>query len=132
MAGLIRKREGQGSEISRATEPSWPLGAWDPFRTFGITDPFRRLLSRDPFAEVASMMPTTGPFVPDMEVREAKDAYVICADLPGMREEDLQIDVSGNRLTISGKREEEQREEGERYYTYERSYGSFNRSFTLP
>lgn len=40
--------------------------------------------------------------------------------------------MTGNRLTIAGQRHEEQREEGERYYTYERSYGSFSRSFTLP
>jgi len=51
---------------------------------------------------------------------------------PGVREEDLDISLTGNRLTVSGKREEEHREEDDRYYAYERSYGSFSRSFTLP
>jgi HSP20 family protein len=107
----------------------------DPFRMFAQMDPFRRMremLSFDPFGEFESMLPATRQFVPDMEVRETKDAFVISADLPGLREEDVQIDVSGNRLTISGKRDEERRDEGERYYTYERSYGSFTRSFMLP
>ncbi|HYG68700.1 MAG TPA: Hsp20/alpha crystallin family protein, partial [Anaeromyxobacteraceae bacterium] len=71
-------------------------------------------------------------FVPSFEVKETKDAYVFKADLPGIREEDLDINLTGNRLTVSGKREEEKRSEEERYYAYERSYGSFSRSFTLP
>lgn len=50
----------------------------------------------------------------------------------GVRDEDLEISLTGNRLTVSGKREEEHRQEDERYYAYERSYGSFSRSFTLP
>jgi HSP20 family protein len=65
-------------------------------------------------------------------VKETKDAYVFKADLPGIREEDLDISLTGNRLTVSGKREEEKREEDDRFYAYERSYGSFSRSFTLP
>ena len=142
MAGILRRREGQqgeSREMTRQTQGQDPfqwLTAWDPFRTFGTMDPFRRMremFSWDPFAEMTTGFPTMGRrFVPDMEVREAKDAYVICADLPGLREEDLNVDVTGNRLTVSGKREEEQRDEGERYWTYERSFGSFTRSFALP
>ena len=45
---------------------------------------------------------------------------------------ELDVTVTGNRLTISGKREAEKREQTDTYYTYERSYGDFNRSFTLP
>jgi HSP20 family protein len=126
---MTRQTQGQQDPFQR-------LASWDPFRTFGSMDPFRRMremMSMDPFAEMSSVFPTTGrQFMPDMEVRETKDSYLICADLPGLREEDLQVDVSGNRLTISGKREEEQRDENERYWAYERSYGSFTRSFVLP
>ncbi len=43
----------------------------------------------------------------------------------------MPVTVTGNRLTVSGKREAEQREESDRYYAYERSYGSFTRAFTL-
>ncbi|TAK18088.1 MAG: Hsp20 family protein, partial [Myxococcaceae bacterium] len=47
-------------------------------------------------------------------------------------EKDLEISMTGNRLTVSGHREAEKRDESDRYYLYERSYGSFSRSFTLP
>jgi len=94
----------------------------------------RELLNWDPFAE---MMPALSSrdlqvFNPSFEVKETKDHYVFRADLPGVREEDLEITLTGSRLSVSGKREAEQRKEDERYYAYERSYGSFTRSFTLP
>jgi len=141
MAGIVRKREGQSREISQqqqqGTRPS-QLRPWslDPFRSLGFADPFRRMremLSWEPFAEMESMLPSLPrSFAPDLEVRETKDGYAICADLPGLTEENVSVDVSGRRLTICGKREEEQRDESDRYWAYERSYGSFTRSFTLP
>lgn len=100
-----------------------------------IPDPFemmRDLMRWDPFAEMGITGGRDVTFVPSFEVKETKDAYVFKADLPGIREEDLDISLTGNRLTVSGKREEESRDENDRYYAYERSYGSFSRSFTLP
>jgi HSP20 family protein len=73
-----------------------------------------------------------GLFAPNFDVKETKDGYEFRADLPGVREEDLEISLTGNRLTISGKREQEKHEQGDTYYTSERSYGSFSRAFTLP
>jgi HSP20 family protein len=57
---------------------------------------------------------------------------VFKADLPGMKEKDVEVSFTGNRLTLSGKREEEKREEKDNYFACERSSGSFSRSFTLP
>ena len=71
-------------------------------------------------------------FVPTFEVKETKDAFIFKADLPGVDEKDIEITLTGDRLTVTGKRESEKREEGERFYTYERSYGTFSRAFTLP
>ena len=71
-------------------------------------------------------------FIPAFEVKETPDAYLFKADLPGVKEGDLEIALSGNRILISGKREAEQLEEGDTFYAYERSYGGFSRSFTLP
>lgn len=71
-------------------------------------------------------------FAPKFDVRESADSYVFTADLPGIKEDDLDISVTGNRLTVSGRREEEKNQEDDRYYAIERSYGSFSRSFTLP
>jgi HSP20 family protein len=71
-------------------------------------------------------------FMPSFEVKETKTGYVFKADVPGVSEKDLDIQLTGTRLSISGKRESEKQEQGESYYCFERSFGSFNRSFTLP
>lgn len=118
MANLIRRSSPGSVAPSRA--------AFDPF------DMMRDLMRWDPFAQLETAGGRELGFVPSFEVKETKDGYVFKADLPGIREEDLEISLTGNRLTVSGKREEERREEDERYYAYERSYGSFSRSFTLP
>jgi HSP20 family protein len=103
-----------------------------PARTLDPFEMMRDLMRWDPFAELGTWGTREAAFVPSFEVKETKDAYLFRADLPGVREEDLEISLTGNRLTVSGKREEEKREEDERYYAYERSYGSFSRAFTLP
>jgi HSP20 family protein len=71
-------------------------------------------------------------WVPPMDLVEAEDHFVLKADLPGLREEDVNIEIQDGTLTISGERkaEHEQRERG--WYRIERSFGSFNRSLTLP
>lgn len=71
-------------------------------------------------------------FSPDFEVRETKDGLLFRADVPGVKEEDVDVTVVGNRLRISGRRELEQESRGDTWYAAERSYGSFTRSFVLP
>lgn len=94
---------------------------WDPFRLMNE-------LMRWPMTDSRS----SAMFAPDFEVKETENAYLIQADLPGVKEEDINITVSGNQLTVSGKREASREEGDERYYIYERRFGSFTRSFTLP
>ena len=71
-------------------------------------------------------------WMPAMDLVEADDHFVLKADLPGMAEEDVSIEVRDNALTISGERkaEHEKRERG--WYRVERSFGSFSRSLSLP
>jgi HSP20 family protein len=92
----------------------------------------REMLRFDPFREMVPWAGQATEFNPQFDVRETADAYVFRADLPGVEEKDLDISLTGNRLTVSGKREYEQRNENDTYYTCERSFGSFTRSFTLP
>ena len=100
--------------------------------------PFQRLvrdmLRWDPFREMAStwIVPEAVTFSPAFEVKETKDAYLFKADLPGVKDKDVEVKLHGTRLTISGKREAEREDQSDAYYTYERSYGSFMRTFTLP
>jgi HSP20 family protein len=71
-------------------------------------------------------------WVPQMDLVEAEDHFVLKADLPGLDEGDVSIEVQDGTLTISGERkaEHEQRERG--WYRIERAFGSFSRSLTLP
>jgi HSP20 family protein len=93
----------------------------------------RDLMNWDPFREMGTSVPQLATaFSPTFEVKETKDSYQFKADVPGVKDSDIEVTVTGNRLGISGKREEEKKEQNDRYYTYERSYGSFTRSFTLP
>jgi HSP20 family molecular chaperone IbpA len=96
-----------------------------------VRDPFsmaRELLSWDPFF---GGRPATA-FSPAFEVKETADSFVLKADLPGVAEGDLDIGVHNNVLTVSGSRSAEERKEGETYALYERQFGSFTRSFSLP
>ena len=94
-------------------------------------DPFamaRELLSWDPFFTDRRV----SAFSPAFEVKETTDSFVLKADLPGVAEADLDISVHNNVLTVSGTRQAEERKEGEGYALYERQFGSFSRSFSLP
>jgi HSP20 family protein len=75
-----------------------------------------------------------GIWSPRIDVQQRGDALQVCADLPGVRKEDVNIDLTEEGLTITGERREE-REEGGReqgYRSIERSYGSFYRTIPLP
>jgi len=78
------------------------------------------------------MRPSKPAFVPSFEVKETDAGYVLTADLPGVKESDLDISLHNRVLTVSGIRQAEERKEGDTYYVYERQYGSFSRSFSLP
>jgi HSP20 family protein len=113
---------------SRETAPA-PLARrqFEPFRLM------RDLFRWDPFEQMRPLWSRElEAYAPAFDVKETKDSFVFKADLPGIKEQDLEVTSAGNRLTVSGKREAEKEEKDDTYYTYERSYGSFTRSFTLP
>ena len=70
--------------------------------------------------------------IPTVDMYEEGNEVVMKADLPGVRKEDIHLDVSENVLTISGERKTEEKGEKGTLYTCELSYGSFSRSFELP
>ena len=116
------------AQIVRRTTPELPsLARLDPLQMM-------RDLGWDPFQEMTpfgSRVPSA-TFAPQFEVRETKDAFIFKADLPGVEEKNLDVSLTGNRLTVSGLREQEEREEGDNFFAYERAYGNFTRAFTLP
>lgn len=113
---LITRNNGNGNT------PTAPTRYRDPFQMA------RELLSWDPFYGGRQV----SAFVPAFEVKESNDAFVLKGDLPGVNEADIDIAVHNNVLTVSGTRTAEERKEGEAFALYERQYGSFSRSFSLP
>lgn len=119
----IAVRKDNGNKIARTPTPA----EWEPLRVM------RSLLNWDPFGEMAAFpLDERGTFAPHFEIKETKGAYIFKADVPGVKENDLDVTVTGNRISVGGRREAEKEEQGETYYAYERSYGQFTRSFTLP
>ena len=97
----------------------------------GLRTEMDRLFER--FLEPAwNELSTLGDWQPKVDITETKDTVVVKAELPGMKKEDLDLNISENLLTIKGekKKEEEVKEKG--YYYSERSYGSFTRTVELP
>lgn len=109
------------------------LVRWEPAREISsLQTEMNRLFNT--FFEPAAAGAQSGPprWVPPMDLLEAEDAFTLRADLPGIPESDVHVEVEGDVLTISGERRSEQRENKEGYVRTERAYGTFRRSVSLP
>jgi len=71
-------------------------------------------------------------FVPAVDIAEDSRAYTLTLDLPGVRPEDVKIELDGHRLTVSGEKKLQRDEQNGRVYRFERRSGAFQRVFTLP
>jgi HSP20 family protein len=71
-------------------------------------------------------------WTPAMDLVETDEHFVLRADLPGLTESDVTIELEDNVLTVSGERKAEHESKGEGFYRVERSFGSFSRALTLP
>src|SRR6476646_10750681 len=71
-------------------------------------------------------------WIPAMDLVETKEHYVLRADLPGLSDEEVNVQLQDNVLTISGERKAEHETQQEGYYRLERAFGGFSRSLTLP
>jgi len=105
---------------------------WDPLRELdSLQGDMNRLFDR--FFEGR---PANGigraRWIPAMDVVEKEDHLELRADLPGMREDDVNIEVKDSVLTISGERRSDHEEKGEGYHRVERAFGHFSRSVNLP
>jgi HSP20 family protein len=73
-----------------------------------------------------------GRYAPAMDIRETDEAYIVEADVPGLRRDDIQLEVADNVLTIKGERKDEKQEKEKNYHRVERHFGSFVRSVAIP
>jgi HSP20 family protein len=75
---------------------------------------------------------TTVDWAPSVDISETDNEYVIKAEIPEVKKEDVKVTVEDGQLTIQGERKQEKEEKGKRFHRVERSYGSFMRSFGVP
>ena len=71
-------------------------------------------------------------FVPSLDIAETEKEYVVHVDLPGVKSQDVKLEIHEDRLTISGKRESVEKAEGKNYHRVERTSGEFFRTVVLP
>ena len=109
------------------------LVRWEPFE--GLNRLHSRIndLFDENFGRARSLpSATAGAWLPPVDILESKDAYLIRAELPGMKKEDFHLEVNDGTLTLSGERKAENVSDGVAYHRNERVHGRFSRSFYLP
>ena len=103
------------------------LVTYDPFVDTGIDELFRG------FFKPVRMEGTRTPVTIKMDVTETGDGYLIHAEMPGVKKENINVEIEGNAVTITAEvRREREKKEGDKVLRSERYYGNVYRSFTLP
>lgn len=110
------------------------LSVWNPMREFAnLENRLERLFgagfsSRNGEKEALAV----AQWAPLVDISEDANEYLVKAELPEVKKEDVKVNVENGQLTISGERKSEKEEKGKKFHRVERSYGSFLRTFTLP
>jgi HSP20 family protein len=106
---------------------------WDPFRDLlSIQDRMNRLFEQTLSRSRAEEGIAASTWTPAVDIYETPETIVLKAELPGLRREDIGIEVRDNTLTLRGERRFAKDDQEENYLRIERAYGAFQRSFTLP
>lgn len=109
------------------------LVRWEPFRELAA---LQSELGRWMSQTLGGMAPTgnghSSTWLPAVDAWETEQELVLAFDLPGIERDQITIELEENILTVSGQREQTQEQSGERFYRFERRYGTFARSVTLP
>jgi HSP20 family protein len=109
------------------------LVRWDPFRELeSMSDRLNRVFARPTLSTSSREALTVADWMPTVDISESDTEYLIKAELPEVKKEDVKVTVENGVLTLQGERRQEKEEKGKKYHRVERSYGSFARSFTLP
>lgn len=110
---------------------------WSPYRSMALMNKELENLFEDfaaPwFGRKAGEQETAGmTWMPDVDLSESKDGYILKAELPGVAKEDVKVTMNEGVVTISGEKKMEKETKENNYHRSERVYGSFTRSFRLP
>lgn len=99
-----------------------------------LRDAMNRLFDEsfwDPFDQSHSLVPWDRTF-PKLDISETDKEVKISANVPGVDPDDIEVEIDENSVRISGTMDKEEKEEDEKFYSYEREYGEFHREFSLP
>ena len=106
---------------------------YDPFRDLRtLQEEVNRLFSTNLTRGFGEEGIGRGAWNPSVDIYENKDQIVLEAELPGMKQEDFDLSIESNVITLRGERRFEKTDDSDNYHRVERSYGAFTRSFTLP
>jgi HSP20 family protein len=106
---------------------------WDPFRDLvTLREKMNRLFEEAYSSRGEEKDLITSTWTPSVDIYETEHELVLTAELPGIDESDINIEIEDNTLTIKGERKLEKEIREENYHRIERAYGSFARSFSLP
>ena len=109
------------------------LVRWNPFRELEeMSEKLDRLFSKGIARHDGEENLTAVDWAPRVDISETEREYLIKAELPEVKREDVKVLAEEGVLTIQGERKQEMEEKGKKFHRIERSYGSFERSFTLP
>ena len=112
----------------------WSPRTWDPFRELSaFQGRMNRLFEETlPATHKEDEEFNLGTFYPAVDIHEGDKEITLKADLPGIKKEDVHLDIDDSVITLKGERKFEKEDKQDNYHRIERSYGSFHRSFTLP
>ena len=105
------------------------LVRYTPFTNF---DPFHGLTNFEDTVNRFFVEPNARPWVPAVDIRETENELVVKADVPDLKFEDIDVRMENGTLTLRGERKFEEKKNEGGWHRVERSYGTFERSFTLP
>ena len=109
------------------------LATWDPFTEMAGLHRMADQLFGEFFGRTPSKMAATeARWSPMVDVHETDEGIRLVADLPGIKQEDIQVSIEGDTLTLKGERKRDAEVKEDQYYRVERSYGVFQRSILLP
>ncbi|OVA09896.1 Alpha crystallin/Hsp20 domain [Macleaya cordata] len=117
-----------GGQRSNIFDPNFSLNLWDPFNDFPFNTPSSLSISHPEFSNETSQFVKAR-----IDWKETPEAHVFTADVPGLKKEEVKVEVEEGRvLQISGERNKEKEEKNDQWHRVERSSGKFLRRFRLP
>ena len=106
---------------------------WDPFRDIiTLREKMNRLFEDAVTARGEEKDMISSTWAPSVDIYETENALILTAEVPGVKEDNIEIKIEDNTLSLKGERQFEKETKEENYHRIERSYGSFYRSFTIP